>query len=93
MEDGRSGLVRLAEQRSMLADAVSAGRPVPAGRLFGLPELPDNDYWVDIAGTHSPAPADTSTGCTGPGQRSPRGRRGTTPTHQGSPLNYAARSR
>jgi hypothetical protein len=93
MEDNRPEPVQLTAHLSALTDAVSAGRPVPTGRLFGLPELPDNDYWVDIAGTHSPAPADTSTGCTGPGQRSPRGRRGTTPTHQGSPLNYAARSR
>jgi hypothetical protein len=23
---------------------------VPAGRLFGLPELPGHDYWVDMAG-------------------------------------------
>jgi len=50
VEDGRPGLVGLAEQRSALAGAVSAGRPVPAGRLFGLPELAGDDYWVDIAG-------------------------------------------
>jgi hypothetical protein len=50
MEYRRSEPVRLAAQRSALAGAVSGGRPVPAGRLFGLPELPGDDYWVDIAG-------------------------------------------
>jgi hypothetical protein len=50
MNDRRPEPVRLAEQRSVLAAAVSAGRPIPAGRLFGLPELPGDDYWVDIAG-------------------------------------------
>ncbi len=48
MED-RSEPVELAGQRSALASAVSTGQPVPAGRLFGLPELPGNDCWVDIA--------------------------------------------
>ena len=50
MEDNRPEPVQLTAHLSALTDAVSAGRPVPTGRLFGLPELPDNDYWVDIAG-------------------------------------------
>jgi hypothetical protein len=29
---------------------------VPAGRLFGLPELPGGEYWLDMAG---------ATACTG----------------------------
>lgn len=50
MTDGEHRSVHLAAQVSALADDVRAGRPVPAGRLFGLPELPDDDCWVDIAG-------------------------------------------
>ena len=50
MKDRRPALVPLAAHLMALAEAVNTGRPVPTGRLFGLPELPDNDYWVDIAG-------------------------------------------
>jgi predicted DNA-binding transcriptional regulator AlpA len=39
--------VRIAE----LTDAASGGHAVPAGRLYGLRELPGDDCWVDIAGT------------------------------------------
>lgn len=42
--------VELAAHASALAEAVRVGRAVPVGRLYGLPELPDNDYWVDMAG-------------------------------------------
>jgi hypothetical protein len=42
--------VHLTAQIAALADALSAGNPIPAGRLLGLPELPNNDYWLDIAG-------------------------------------------
>ena len=44
------GHVGLAAHAHALADRVRAGEQVPAGRLFGLPELPDDDYWVDMAG-------------------------------------------
>jgi hypothetical protein len=44
------GSVDLAAHLSALADGVRSGHRMPAGRLFGLPELPDDDYWVDIAG-------------------------------------------
>lgn len=42
--------VELAAHATVLADAIRAGRAVPAGRLFGLPELPGDDYWLDMAG-------------------------------------------
>ncbi len=35
---------------AVLNEAVRAGLAVPAGRLYGLPELPDHGCWVDIAG-------------------------------------------
>jgi hypothetical protein len=38
------------EHQAALATAVSLGEPAPAGRLFGLPELPGDDAWCDIAG-------------------------------------------
>jgi hypothetical protein len=44
------GPVELASRLSALAEAVHAAEAVPAGRLFGLEELPDGDCWVDIAG-------------------------------------------
>ncbi len=44
------GSVTLAIRHQELADALRAGRALPAGRLLGLPELPDDDVWVDIAG-------------------------------------------
>jgi hypothetical protein len=34
----------------MLAEAIRGGSTVPAGRLYGLPELPGNGCWTDIAG-------------------------------------------
>jgi hypothetical protein len=48
-EPGR-GRIELAAHAAALAEAVRAGAAVPAGRLFGLPELSADDYWVDIAG-------------------------------------------
>jgi predicted DNA-binding transcriptional regulator AlpA len=42
--------VELAGQVSALAEAVNAGAVVPAGRLYGLPELSGGDCWVDMAG-------------------------------------------
>jgi hypothetical protein len=50
MSSARTGHIELAAHASALAEAVLAGRTVPAGRLFGLPELPGDDYWVDMAG-------------------------------------------
>jgi hypothetical protein len=50
MEDRAPEPIQLADQLLALTEAVNTGRRVPTGRLFGLPELPDNDYWVDIAG-------------------------------------------
>lgn len=41
----------LAARATVLTDAIRSGRAVPAGRLFGLPELPGDDYWLDMAGT------------------------------------------
>jgi hypothetical protein len=42
--------VDLAEHAEELRRARAAGRTPPAGRLLGLPELPGDDVWVDIAG-------------------------------------------
>jgi hypothetical protein len=43
--------VGLAQRCAELREAVSAGRAVAAGRLYGLPEPPHgSDCWVDIAG-------------------------------------------
>jgi hypothetical protein len=42
--------VELAGQVSALAEAVSAGTVVPAGRLYGLPELSGGGCWVNMAG-------------------------------------------
>ena len=39
----------LAERTTELAAQIAAGT-APAGRLLGLPELPDDGVWVDIAG-------------------------------------------
>src|SRR5271163_3600436 len=50
MSHARPGHVELAAHASALAEAVRVGQAVPVGRLFGLPELPGNDYWVDMAG-------------------------------------------
>lgn len=40
----------LAVHTSALSRAVNAGRAVPAGKLYGLPELPEGNCWVDMAG-------------------------------------------
>jgi hypothetical protein len=40
----------LAAHATVLAGAIRAGQAIPAGRLFGLPELPGGDYWLDMAG-------------------------------------------
>jgi hypothetical protein len=50
MSDRRPEPIQLAAQLAVLSEAISTGRPVSMGKLFGLPELPDDDYWVDIAG-------------------------------------------
>ena len=42
--------VDLADQIAQLRQAVAEGHVPPAGRLLGLPELPEGDIWVDIAG-------------------------------------------
>jgi len=42
--------IDLSERLSALNVAVRAGAAVPAGRLYGLPELPGGDCWVDMAG-------------------------------------------
>lgn len=47
---GEPHQVGLPEHLGTLARAIRSGQPVPAGRLFGLPELPDDDCWLDIAG-------------------------------------------
>jgi hypothetical protein len=44
------GRVTLDMHHQELAEALRAGRSVPAGRLLGLPELAGDDLWVDIAG-------------------------------------------
>jgi predicted DNA-binding transcriptional regulator AlpA len=43
-------LVKLSTRVATLTESVRDGLPVPAGRLYGLPELADGDIWVDIAG-------------------------------------------
>ena len=50
MSDARTGHVELAAHATALAEAVRTGSVVPAGRLLGLPELPGDDYWLDMAG-------------------------------------------
>ncbi len=42
--------VTLAVHYESLLEALARPDEVPAGRLFGLPELPDDDVWVDTAG-------------------------------------------
>lgn len=46
-------VITLAEQAAELRAARDEGRTPPAGRLLGLPELPDGDVWVDIAGAEA----------------------------------------
>jgi hypothetical protein len=50
MSDDWTGPVELAAHANALAEAIRSGGAVPAGRLFGLPELPGGDCWLDIAG-------------------------------------------
>lgn len=50
MVDRRSGGGELAVRAKALGEAVLAGQAVPAGRLFGLPELPGSECWLDMAG-------------------------------------------
>lgn len=45
--------IDLAAQAAELRAARAEGRALPAGRLLGLPELPDEDVWVDIAGAEA----------------------------------------
>lgn len=40
----------LADHAAALSAALARGESVPAGRLMGLPELPEGDVWCDIAG-------------------------------------------
>lgn len=42
--------VDLGEHAEQLRQARAEGRTPPAGRLLGLPELPGDDVWVDMAG-------------------------------------------
>lgn len=50
MSEDSTEPVKLAAHATVLADAIRTGRAIPAGRLFGLPELPGDDYWLDMAG-------------------------------------------
>ena len=50
MTSRQASSVELQAQASALRQAIAAGGPVPAGRLFGLPELPGGEHWVDMAG-------------------------------------------
>jgi hypothetical protein len=50
MSGAEPGHIELAAHASALTEAIRAGKTVPAGRLLGLPELPGNDYWLDMAG-------------------------------------------
>jgi hypothetical protein len=49
------------DHRAALATAVSFGERVPTGRLFGLPELPSDDAWCDLAGASVIAGVDMTT--------------------------------
>jgi hypothetical protein len=40
----------LSDHLSALKAAIGAGAAVPAGRLLGLPNLPGDGCWVDMAG-------------------------------------------
>src|ERR1022692_4752046 len=42
--------VELSDHISALNAAVGVGAVIPAGRLYGLPELPGGCCWVDMAG-------------------------------------------
>ncbi|WP_194829249.1 hypothetical protein [Nocardia sp. XZ_19_231] len=43
----------LADRSAQIRQARASGEKPPAGRLLGLPELPDGDVWVDIAGVEA----------------------------------------
>jgi hypothetical protein len=45
--------IALAAQAAQIRQARAEGGKPPAGRLLGLPELPDGDVWVDIAGAEA----------------------------------------
>lgn len=36
-----------------LAAMLKSEAPLEAGRLLGMPELPESDFWVDIAGANA----------------------------------------
>jgi hypothetical protein len=59
-----SGSIELQAHAAALSEAIGDGRTVPAGRLFGLPELPGDDCWLDMAGAAAitGAPPKTITG-------------------------------
>jgi hypothetical protein len=50
MNNSESHHIELVVHARALADGIRSGQAVPAGRLFGLPELPGDDYWLDTAG-------------------------------------------
>jgi predicted DNA-binding transcriptional regulator AlpA len=50
MSNPGSRRIELAAHARALAAGIQAGQAIPAGRLFGLPELPGDDYWLDMAG-------------------------------------------
>jgi hypothetical protein len=50
MNGAEADRVELAARARALTEALQTGTAVPAGRLLGLPDLPDNDYWLDTAG-------------------------------------------
>ncbi|WP_280470616.1 helix-turn-helix transcriptional regulator [Nocardia farcinica] len=54
----------LTAQVAQIRRARADGGPLAAGRLLGLPELPDGDVWVDIAGAEAitGSPSRTITG-------------------------------
>lgn len=50
MNDSGTDQIELAAHAAALAEVIRAGGSVPVGRLFGLPELPGDDCWIDMAG-------------------------------------------
>lgn len=56
--------IDLAGHAAAIRQARAEGQLPPSGRLLGLPELPDGDVWVDIAGAEAVTgvPARTITG-------------------------------
>jgi hypothetical protein len=50
MKDRDGADVRLTDHLNALREALRADDYIPAGRLYGLPDLPEGDCWVDIAG-------------------------------------------